>query len=158
MAYFPRFRLALLLSLLVAFLLPALASASCTWSRPAGTQATWKVVCTTANEAAPTLATEGADLSALSNGFEVVAEADSGQTFTATPGGSVAAYRYVAIIGAWYRVPDLDLPITLASQRRQSWAPFITLVDRDRIAFIPTSATVSAGGFTVWIIGKPKLK
>jgi hypothetical protein len=110
-------------------------------------------VCTTASEAAPSVITEGADIAALSGGYLVIASADAGQTFSATPAGSLLAYLWDDTVSAWVRAPDYDLPMSVASQRRQSWAPFGNLNPRGRIAFVPSSVGVTSGGVTVEVVG-----
>lgn len=126
------------------------ARAACTWSTLTST--TYKVVCTTGNESAPTLESEGAPLGYF-RGFNVTAEADSGQTFTAAPGGTLQAYLWVDAAQAWVRVPDLDLSIGAASVRRQAFMGFQVVSPRGRIAYVPVSVTLSAGGITLYVAG-----
>jgi hypothetical protein len=124
---------------------------STTWSQ--SNASAWKAVNTTGTEAAPSAATDGADLAFLSGGFTVFAEADNAQTFTASPGGTLQAYLYDDVVGAWARCPDLDLAISVASQRRQAFSGFNVYSPRGRVAYAPASVTLSGGGVTVYVQG-----
>lgn len=127
------------------------AAAACTWSSTGSYRS--KVVCTTANEAAPTLVTEGMSLSNL-KALSVTAEADAAQTFTAAPAGTLAVYLWDPTVAAWARCRDCGEPtITEASVRRQSFAAFQVLGPTGRIAFVPVGVTVSAGGVTLYLTG-----
>lgn len=108
-----------------------------------------QAVFTTANESAPTLATEGLNLADL-NGFSVHVSADSGQTFTAVTGG-LAAYIWDELINAWARAPELDLTIQAGAvgTRRCSFTGFTVSSPRGRLAYIPASLAVSSGGVTI---------
>lgn len=147
-------RLLVALSLLVA--LPAYAS--CTWTQSTNAIAA-KVVCTTANESAPSAATDGLPLSAVVagnkklSGFSVTAEADSGQTLSGS--GTLQAYLYDDQAAAWVRVPDLDLAVTASGIRRQGFPGFEVLAGRvgSRVAFVAVSVGVSAGGITLYLNG-----
>ena len=124
---------------------------SSVWSSPAAN--VFKLACTTANESAPTLVTEGAPLGLFKSGFSVFAAADSGQTWTASPGGVLQAYIWNDTAQAWGRAPDLDVSISVASARYQAWAGFGPAALRGRVAYVPVSVTVSSGGITVYITG-----
>jgi hypothetical protein len=142
-----------LLALVLLLSAPA-ALATCTWSSTGNSSA--KIVCTSGNESAPTLATEGLSLTAggiALKGLGLTAEADTGQTFTATPSGTLQAYLYDDVAAAWVRVPDLDVSVTATSLRRQGWQGFTVLAARGRIAFVPVSVTLSSGGITLYLNG-----
>ena len=70
-----------LVAVLAAFLLPSVALATCTWT---STSNTAKAVCTTADEAIPTAATDGLALNACSKGIAVLLEADATKTLSGT--------------------------------------------------------------------------
>jgi hypothetical protein len=144
-------RFLLCLSLLVV----SPAYATCTWSSPGPHTA--KVVCTTGNESAPTLATEGMPLINVS-AVAVIAAADSGQTLSGA--GTLQVYVYDPGVGAWARCQDCGEPaVTLSSVRYQSFAPFSALVKRGgRIALVPVGVTVSSGGVTIYLTGEPVAK
>jgi hypothetical protein len=131
------------------------AYASCTWTSPGPHTA--KVVCTTGNESAPTLATEGMPLINVS-AVAVIAAADSGQTLSGA--GTLRVYLYDPGVGAWVRCLDCGEPaVSLSSVRYQAFAPFQALVKRGgRIALVPVGVTVSSGGVTIYLTGEPVAK
>lgn len=137
---------------LLAFALSA--SATCTWTST-GTYS-WKVVCTTGNESAPTLVTEGAALPNL-KALSVFALADTGQTFTATPSGTVAIYIYDDVAGRWGRCRSCGEPtIDAVSEREDAFPAFTVPVSRNgRFAVVPISVTLSSGGVTFYVNGQP---
>jgi hypothetical protein len=141
-----------LLAFLVAasLALPAVPLAACTWT----TGTTQAIdVCASGNESAPTLATEGFSIDGL-QAFTLVAEADTGQTFTAAPAGAIQFYVYDQVVGAWVRAPDLDVTVSLASARRQAWTGYQIKGRRvSRIAVVPVAVTLSAGGLTLYLLG-----
>jgi hypothetical protein len=139
----------------VSVLVASPAYATCTWSSPGPHTA--KVVCTTGNESAPTLATEGMPLINVS-AVAVVAAADSGQTLSGA--GALHVYVYDPGVGAWARCQDCGEPaVTLSSVRYQAFAPFQALVKRGgRIALVPVGVTVSSGGVTIYLTGEPVAK
>jgi len=99
--------------------------------------------CTTGTESAPTLATQGLELSNIS-GFTVAVEAtvavDAGfETFTA---GTLQAYVYNPVSGRWSRDPDLDQSVT-AGISGQSYTGFQVPARSGRIAFIPNGLGVA---------------
>ena len=125
---------------------PAAASASCTWSQT-GNLATG--TCTTASESAPTLGTEGLDLSTCGKGVLITLAADSTRTLSGT--GTVKIYVWTAA-GAWAEVPDLAQSVTSSSVRYQSFPGlFLAVGNRGRIAAVPSSVGVSAGGSTIYL-------
>lgn len=129
---------------LLALALPLASWASCTWTSI--DQYSAKVVCTTGTEAAPTLVSEGVALNMVS--YSLAAEADSGQTLTS---GSWAAYLWIESAGGWARAPDLDVTVGAAGQRRLAWPGFTVAGRRGRIAYVPASVVVSAGGNTLYV-------
>ncbi len=128
---------------------------STTWTT---TGQTAKAVCTTGNESAPSAATEGLALYSTQTfsrlkGFSVSAAADSGQTLSGS--GSLQAYIYDDQAAAWVRVPDLDLSVTVSGGRYQGWMGYEVMAGRvnARIAFVPVSVGLSAGGITIFLNG-----
>jgi hypothetical protein len=118
-----------------------------TWTPLTGRSA--RAVFTTASESAPTLATEGVNLNDVS-GFIIYAEADSGQTFTATT-GSFLAYLWDDFIQAWARAPGFDFSIATGSvgTRRHAEGGWTVSSPRPRLAHVPSSVAVSSGGVTL---------
>lgn len=116
-----------------------------TWERVSG-YSTKSVQATT--ESAPTLDTEGVDLSPC-GGFNLYAEADSGQTFTGT--GSVVGLMYDPICG-WARAAELDASFTAADSgnRRVFLGSFPISAPRGRLAHVCNSVGVTGGGVTLY--------
>lgn len=137
-------KLVVLLALLV---LPSLALATCTWTQTTGlTEGT--VVCTSANESAPTLATQGWQVNVCPKGITLFICADSGQTLSGS--GSVKVYLYNPTAALWGETPDLALSPTVASARCQGFSGIWTVVNTGRFAAVPVSVGVSSGGFTAY--------
>ena len=126
---------------------PAVALATCTWTQTAGmTEGT--VVCTTANESAPTTTAQGWQATSCPKGMSLFVCADSGQTLSGA--GTVRLYVYNATAALWGPVPDLDLSVTSSSVRCQGFAGLWTVVPPSRFAPVPVSVTVSSGGLTAY--------
>jgi hypothetical protein len=134
-------KLGLLLSLLT---LPGLA-----FGQASGTASFSVTTTQNLTGSAPTLSTDGADLTnAL--GFIVTVTANTGQTIT---GGSLLCYYYGAVSTAggnaatkrWMRCPTtLDFTPATGAQDAPS-GDFQTLVGYGRIQYVPSSVTVSSG-------------
>lgn len=127
--------------------LPTLASATCTWTQSLTTQE-GTVVCTTANESAPTTALQGWQMNLCPKGVSLFICADSGQTLSGS--GTVKVYLYNAVAQLWGETPDLALSPTVASARCQGFTGLWTVVPAGRIAAVPVSVGVSSGGFTAY--------
>lgn len=128
-------------------LVPSLALATCTWTQDAG-QITGTVVCTTANESAPTLATQGWQVNMCPKGVTLFICADSGQTLSGS--GTVKVYLYNPAAALWGETPDLALSPTVASARCQGFSGIWSVVNSGRLAAVPVSVGVSSGGFTAY--------
>jgi hypothetical protein len=136
------------LAVLVALSLPMAASATCTWTTLSDTE--FKVVCTTANETAPTTGTTaGWEVAMCRKGFNVFIAADSGQTLSGS--GTVQVHIYDANLAIWGQVIDLALSPTAASVRGQGFAGIWAVVTGGRLAVVPVSVGVSSGGFTAHV-------
>jgi hypothetical protein len=136
-----------LLALLVALSLPAAASATCTWTNTNAYEA--KLVCTTANESAPSAATDGFDFSQCLKGVSLFICADSGQTLSGS--GTVKLYQRHPIAALWGEIPDLNVSPTVSSVRCQGFPGIWSVVAQGRLAVQPVSVGVSSGGFTAWL-------
>lgn len=120
-----------------------------TWSSTGARSA--KVVCSSGTGDAPTLATDGVNLAGV-GGLAIQVSADSNRTLSGA--GTLQCYVYDPdTLGVWVRVPDLDQTITVptATYRGQSFLGIYVPSPRGRVAWVPASVTVSAGGVTVWI-------
>jgi hypothetical protein len=136
------------LAVLVALSLPMAATATCTWTTLADTE--FKVVCTTANETAPTTGTTaGWEVAQCKKGFNVFIAADSGQTLSGS--GTVQVHIYDANLAIWGQVIDLALLPTAATVRGQGFAGIWAVVTGGRLAVVPVSVGVSSGGFTAHV-------
>jgi hypothetical protein len=98
-------------------------------------------------QAAPTLATQGLDLTGLS-GVTVTLKTAS----NATAGGTLQAYVYNPESGNWNRVPDLDL--TAIAATNQSWPGLWVPVGRGRIYYTPSG--IGSVVTTIYLIGQEK--
>lgn len=109
---------------------------------------------------APTLASEGLGLGSVAS-FDIVLEADSGQTLNGT--GSLQCWRYSEAAGAWTRAPGGDVSYTAITGVRRatimtgnSPGPGEPVISRrGRIVYNPSSVTVSSGGLTIYLDGSP---
>jgi hypothetical protein len=133
-----------ILPILLLTTLPSLALATCTWTQ--NTPTDFSVVCTTANESAPTTAAEGWDVSSCNKGFSVFIAADSGQTLSGS--GSITVYVYDAKLSLWGQVKDLAISPTVSAARPEAFPGIWQVVGGNRLAIVPVSVGVSAGGFT----------
>ncbi len=122
-----------------------------TWT-PRGTHST-KAVCTTGTEAAPAASLTLADgLGAFigdARGWQVIVEADSGQTLSGA--GALTAWQWNPESGVVDRAPYLDLAAPTAGVRGQVYAAVERLGQRGRVFYVPTGITVSLGGLTIYI-------
>ena len=144
-----------LIAVLVALSLAAQAQAACTWTALSTYAA--QNVCADGDEVAPSAATEGLALTETAffkgaRGLSVVAAADSGQTITS---GTLKAYVYSVEAAAWARVPELDLTVSEAGNRFDSWSGMSVTVPRGRIAYVPSVVVLSGGGITVYVTASP---
>lgn len=111
---------------------------------------TAKAVDTTGTGSAPSLVTDGLDLSGIGskNGFTVVYES-TGSVFTS---GALQAYLYCANAasgsGLWARAPGMDLTVQALSS--QAFVGTSIIVPIGRIAFVPVG-TAQPG--IVWVLG-----
>lgn len=110
-----------------------------------------KVVCTTGTETFGQGATDGLPLPGV-GAFEVFAQCDVGQTFTATPGGVLQAWLYNDVAALWGRCPDLDQTISAPSVRVQGFVGYTVVTPRGKVAYSPSGVTLSAGGLTIYLI------
>jgi hypothetical protein len=117
--------------------------------------ATWSLVSSysaksvqATTETAPIAATDGADLTPCA-GFNLYAEADSGQTFTGT--GDFVAFMYDPICG-WSRASELDASAVAADadNRRIFLGSFPISAPRGRVAHVCNAVGVSGGGVTLY--------
>ena len=138
-------KLALLLALMI---FPAAATATCTWTQ-SPTLIEGKVVCTTANESAPTTVAEGWQFSSCLKGMTLFVCADSGATLTGT--GNVKIFVWNPVAALWGELPGLVQAIDVTTSRCNAFAGLWTVVPGGRIAAVPVSVAVSAGGFTAWM-------
>ena len=134
------------LAFLAAFL-PSAALATCTTT--ATSQFSVTVVCTSANESAPSIATDGLSLAACKKGVSVFLAADSTKTLSGT--GTVKIYVYDPTAAAWGEVPILAQSVTASAVRYQGFPAFSVSVADGRIAAIPSSVGVSSGGSTIYL-------
>lgn len=135
------------LAALLALALSVPTYAACTWSSTGDYSA--KNVCADGDEVAPTAITEGIALTrGRIRGLVVVAEADASQTITS---GTLKAYLWDGVVAAWARAPELDLTVSEAGSRRYSWSGFTVVVPSGRIAWVPSTVTLSSGGITLYL-------
>lgn len=109
---------------------------------------------------APTSTTAGLGLGSVAS-FDIVLEADSGQTLNGT--GALQCWRYSEAAGAWTRAPGGDISYAAITGVRRATIysgnspgggePVISR--RGRIVYNPSSVTVSAGGLTIYLDGSP---
>lgn len=134
-------------ALVVALLLPGLASAACTYDAPTN-GSTRVATCSASTEAAPTLVTEGLNLAGKS-GLTVVVSAATPMT----AGGTLKAYLWCAGCdsgaGAWVRAPDLDL--TVQALAAQSFPGFVVTVPQGRIEYRPNGVGLAT---TIYLVGQ----
>ena len=107
---------------------------------------------TAAGRAAPTDAGDGVALSGVSS-ITVYVEAESGQTLSG--GGTLTAYNYDSVIGAWVPCPesDLTIPASASGKRRISFGDRAIGSPRGRILYGASSVTISGGtNVTVYVI------
>lgn len=90
---------------------------------------------------APSTSTEGMSLGGV-GGFRLSICAASGQTLSGT--GTMQAYDYVVAEGLWSRDVGLDQTVT-ATGRCQTFPDFIVGGRFDRVRFVSSAVTVSAG-------------
>ena len=135
-----------LLALLLAMVLPAAASATCTWTQ-SPTLIEGTMVCSSANEGVPTTTAQGWQFSACSKGVTIFICADSTKVLTGSGTLKVAIYHPTALL--WGEVPDLAMSPT-ATTRCQGFAGMWTVVPGGRIAVFPVSVGVDAGGLTAY--------
>ena len=121
---------------------PMAASATCTWSTMPRGQA--QVSCDASTESAPTLATQGLKLSDAPPAIVVVVSADSGSTISSGGTPLLKAYLYVDALDRWVRAPDLDLTITAAGERSQTWPAIYAPNKNGRIAYVPSGVVTAA--------------
>jgi hypothetical protein len=141
-------KLAKILPIAALLTLASPAAATCTWTSLADTE--FKVVCTTANETAPTTGTTaGWEVGMCKKGFNVFIAADSGQTLSGS--GTVQVHVYDANLAIWGQVIDLALSPTAATVRGQGFAGIWAVVTGGRLAIVPVSVGVSSGGFTAHV-------
>ncbi len=98
--------------------------------------------------AAPTLATEGQALKDFT-ALTVVLEAESGQTLSGA--GSLHAYFYDIDVGAWVRMPDLDLLVTASGVRRVAYSAFQVIGPRNSRIMFACNAVTASGGTTATV-------
>lgn len=138
--------------LALALLTPSLAfPAAATYTNPTGTTA--KIVCASGTCDAPTLATQGLNGADLT-GYQVTVAADDTRTLSGA--GTLLCYVYDADVGAWARVPDMDITVGTGSVQYLAFPGVWLAAPRGRIAYVPSSVTVSAGGVTIWLVGTKK--
>lgn len=109
---------------------------------------------------APTLATEGLFLGNVCS-YDIVLEADSGQTLNGT--GALQCWRYSDAAGAWTRAPGGDISYAAITGVRRatifsgnSPGPGEPVISRrGRVVYNPSSVTVSSGGVTIYLDGTP---
>jgi hypothetical protein len=98
-------------------------------------------------EDAPTLTTDGLDLTGLS-GVTVMLKTSG----NATAGGTLQCYVMNPETNSWYRVADLDLTATATTL--QSWPGIWVPVARGRVTWIPNG--IGSVVTTVYLIGQEK--
>ncbi len=130
-----------------ALALPVGAWATCTVTQPNATTA--KVVCTTANESAPTLVTEGMNAANCKKGLTLFVCADDTRTLSGT--GNVKLYVWNDYAKKWGEVPDLQSGVTVSGTQCMGFGSFVVNVRGPRVQAIPVSVGVSAGGFTSYL-------
>jgi len=117
-----------------------------------------KAICTTGTETFGAAATDGLLLDRLT-GWDVLVQADSGQTLSGA--GTLQAWVYDPIQLVWARAPDYDIsvPASLASIR--NFYPLAgspgkgvpVIASQGRIGYTPNGVTISSGGVTIYITG-----
>lgn len=143
-----------LIAIALALVLPVAASAAAaTYTTPTGTSA--KIVCGSGTCDAPTLSSQGLDLQDL-QGYVVTVAADApDKTLTGT--GTLLCYVYDAEVGAWSRLPDLDITVSTGSIRVLSFTGIWVAAARGRVAYVPSSVAVSSGGVTIYLAGTKRV-
>jgi hypothetical protein len=126
-------------------------AAAATWTLTGARSA--KAVCASGTCDAPTLATEGANLDAVS-AVSVLVCADSGQTITG--GSGVSLYFYDATPALWGKKGTaLTVPTGSRCAFAEGDSPGLgipVIAPRGRLAAIPIGITVSSGGVTVFVL------
>lgn len=135
------------IALVVAIAIPSTAFAACTFSSSGSTDST--LTCTTGSGSAPTADTDGVALGPIGQGFAVIVSADSGQTLSGA--GTLLAYVYSGAVGRWIRCADLDITVGTSGVRDLTFNAIWVAGRKGRVAFVPSSVTVSSGGVTVFI-------
>jgi hypothetical protein len=150
-------------SLLVALSAPQPAAATTTWTpvsvtlaNPYRSSRSAQAVCTTGSEAAPSGATAGMSLSGV-RGFLVLVEAVTDGATVA--GGKLLAYLYNEVTGRWLPIPDLDLTMPAAAAQGYAFLGPSPAIGQPvvagawgRIAYVPSSMTISAGSASVKLL------
>ena len=130
-----------------ALVLPVSAWATCTVTQPSTTTA--KIVCTTANESAPTLATDGMNVANCKRGVAPFVCAPGG-TLSGT--GTMKVYVWNSYASAWGEVPDLALSVNASGTPVcMGFGSLMVYVRGPRIMLVPSSVGVSAGGVTTYL-------
>lgn len=125
---------------------------SIAWSNTETNGQSVKAVCSSGTETFGQGATDGVNIANL-RAIGVIVDADSAQTLSGA--GTLQCWYQGPITGLWSRMSDLDLSVSLSSVRSQAYASMQIPASRGRIAWVPSSVTVSAGGLTIYINGVP---
>jgi hypothetical protein len=141
-----------ILAVLAVLVVPSLSwAAAATWTATGARSA--KAVCASGTCDAPTLATEGANLDAVS-AVSVLVCADSGQTITG--GSGVSLYFYDGTPALWGKKGTaLTVPTGSRCAFAEGDSPGLgipVIAPRGRLAAIPIGITVSSGGVTVFVL------
>ena len=115
-----------------------------------------KAVCTSGTETFGAAATDGLNLEDCV-GYDVVLEADSGQTLSGA--GTLQAYVYDPQVAGWARAPDFDITVPAGAASNRRFYPLAgspgkgipVLVAQGRIGYTPNGVTVSSGGVTIYL-------
>lgn len=110
---------------------------------------------------APTLATDGQDITSLQS-ITILVEAPASQTLSGA--GSLQAYVYFpqAIFGTttpigWVRMPAADIAVTASGMQRFAFTPYnvVAPVMGGRLAYVPVGVTFNGGssGVVVYQFG-----
>lgn len=103
--------------------------------------------------AAPTLATDGQDLSDL---IALGVQVASANGTTLSGAGTLQAWVYDSAVALWARAPYLDITVSATTQAQAFNPSLVTLPRKSRIKWVPNGVTFSAGsgGVTVWQLGQ----